>query len=346
MNRTSRAGRQRGVPGLALALAIGLGAACDRTDHSAGETRERFARLLGIPAAPPAVAVTVHGARSADGLRVEELSWESLDGERVPAFLLRPETSSYPLPAVVCLHGSGGSRESMTAESFGPGPWLRPGDEREHLRMLGWARELARRGYVVLALTQRGLDARRPPINQQANVMLVEGRTAMGAVLHEIRQAVTHLADLPAVDPARIATAGMSFGGITSFYAWVVDDRITAAAPICGGVGSVEIFARLGRIGYHGTYWWIPDMLAHGDQAEFAKAMAPRPLMLWAPVDDVGMPKEGVDAFVEAVAPAYRGTGRPSAFVAHQPPGGHSFTLEAFEAMVEFFDTHLRPSSP
>jgi dienelactone hydrolase len=327
---------------LGLAVAGPAGVVRGGTDLSAREARERFARLVKIPSAPPSVAVTIHDSRSEEGLRIEDLSWESLDGERVPAFLLRPEAEAGPRPAVVCLHGSGGSRESMTTETFGTGPWRRPGDDREHQRMLGWARELARRGYVVLAMTQRGLDARRPPINQQANVMLVEGRTAMGAVLYEIRQAVTHLARHPAVDPDRIATTGMSFGGITAFYAWVMDDRIAAAAPICGGVGSVEVFARAGQIGYHGTYWWIPDMLAHGDQAEFGAAMAPKPLMLWAPVDDVGMPKEGVDDFIARVAPAYGKAGRPSAFVAHQPDGGHSFTPEAFEAMVEFFETHLR----
>ena len=84
------------------------------------------------------------------------------------------------------------------------------------------------------------------------------------------------------MDPKRIGATGMSFGGITSFYIWVIDDRIAAAAPLCGGVGSVDVFGRKGRSSsYHGTYWWIPGMLAKGDQADFAAAIAPKPLMLW-----------------------------------------------------------------
>jgi len=206
--------------------------------------------------------------------------------------------------------------------------------------MLGWARELARRGYVALAMTQRGLDRRTPPINTQANAMLVQGRTAMGAVLHEIRQAVSYLDQRD--DVGKIGVTGMSFGGITSFYAWLVDDRIAAAAPICGGVGSLDSFVRLGSLSYHGTYWWLPGMLDKGDHGDFAAAMAPRPLMLWAPTSDIGMPKPGVDRFRARVEPAYRRAGAENALRIHQPPGEHSFTLEAFEAMETFLHKFLQ----
>jgi dienelactone hydrolase len=283
----------------------------------------------------------VHGTTEAEGLRIEDVSWVSLDEERVPAFIIRPVDRPGRLPAIVCLHGSGGSRDSLVAPTFGRGPWTRPGRAEPHTRLLGWARELARRGFLTLSITQRGLDDRRPPINQQANVMLARGRTAMGAILHEIRQGLSHLVSRPDVDPARIGATGMSFGGITSFYAWLLDDRVTAAAPICGGVGSVDLFARMGRIGYHGTYWWIPGIVEAGDQARFAAAQAPRPLMCWAPTGDIGMPKEAVDAFVAAVAPAYQRAGAPGTFVVHQPPGEHTFSREAFEEMVRFFDRHL-----
>jgi dienelactone hydrolase len=164
--------------------------------------------------------------------------------------------------------------------------------------MLGWARELARRGFATVALTQRGLDRRAPPdTNDQAKDLLVRGRTLMGAIVHEIRQAVTYLERRDDIARGRIAVAGMSFGGITAFYTWLVDARVWALASICGGVGSVDALLRTGRPAYHGFYWWIPGMLARGDQADFAAAIAPRPLMLWAPRSDVGMPKEGVDRF-------------------------------------------------
>ena len=302
--------------------------------------RSTFLKLLKSSSEAPSVAPTVHGRATEQGLMIEDLSWESTDAETVPAYLIRPDGPERVLPAVVCLHGSSGSRESMVTPQFGPGEWTRPGRERPHTRLLGWARELARRGFVTLSITQRGLDRRQPPINVQANYMLVQGRTAMGELLHEIRQGLTYLAGRS--DVGKIGVTGMSFGGITSFYAWLADDRAFATAPICGGVGSLESFIRLGRLSYHGTYWWVPDMLRAGDHGDFAAAMAPRPLMLWAPTSDVGMPREGVDRFRQRVEPAYRQAGALDALRIHQPPGEHRFTAEAFEAMASFFGEVLR----
>ena len=306
----------------------------------ASEARRTFLELLKTPAEPPEVSPTLHGSKEEEELIIDDLSWESLDGEIVPAYLIRPATAEGPLPAVICLHGSSGSRESMVTATFGPGEWTRPGRNEPHTRMLGWARELARRGYMSLAITQRGLDRREPPINTQANAMLVQGRTAMGALLYEIRQGVTYLRSRR--DVGKIGVSGMSFGGITAFYTWLADDRVTAAAPICGGVGSLNSFIRLGRLSYHGTYWWIPNMLEKGDHGDFAAAMAPRPLMLWAPTSDVGMPRQGADRFRKRVEPAYRRAGAADALRIHQPPGEHSFTIDAFEAMAAFFDRVLR----
>lgn len=314
--------------------------AASAQEPHASVSRQTLAELLKTSAAAPPVSAVSHGQVTAEGLVVEDLSWDSSDDETVPAYLIRPAERSGRLPAVICLHGSSGSRESMVAPTFGHGQWTRPGRESPHTRMLGWARELARRGFIALAITQRGLDRREPPINVQANAMLVQGRTAMGEILYEIRQGLTYLKERD--DVGKIGVTGMSFGGITSFYTWLLDNRVAAAAPICGGVGSLDSFIRLGRLSYHGTYWWVPGMLQRGDHGDFASAMAPKPLMVWAPTSDVGMPREGVDRFRERVAPAYAQARATRALQIHQPAGEHSFTLEAFEAMASFFDEFLR----
>ncbi len=291
-------------------------------------------------ASEPTVSVTSHGRLTEGEVEIEDLSWRSSDDETVPAFVIRPVEPAGQIPAIVCLHGSSGSRESMTTHEFGPGPWTRAGRDSTHIRMLGWARELARRGFIALAITQRGLAGREPPINVQANTLLVQGRTAMGEILHEIRQGLTYLTSRN--DVGRIGVTGMSFGGITSFYTWLLDKRVAAAAPICGGVGSLDSFIRLGTLSYHGTYWWVPDMLRRGDHGDFASALAPKPLMLWAPTGDIGMPRAGVDRFREQVEPAYTRLGADDALRIHQPPGEHEFTMGAFEAMASFFDAFLR----
>lgn len=331
----------RHLTGCAIVVLLSSSAAAGQP-RSAADARRAMIDLLKIPPQAPAVQVEVVSRRAEDDLIVEDLSWPSLDGQRVVATLIRPAKAGRR-PAVVCLHGTGGSRDSETTREFGAGDWTRPGANESHRRLLGWGRELARRGFVTLSLTQRGLDRRSPPdTNDQAKDLLVRGRTLMGAIVHEIRQAVSHLEKRDDVVASQIGVTGMSFGGITSFYTWVADSRIAAAASICGGVGSIDALLREGRPAYHGFYWWIPDMLTRGDQGDFAAALAPQPLMLWAPQSDIGMPKAGVDRFAAAVRPAYARANAPANLEIHQPPGEHEFTLDAFETMVRFFQTRFR----
>ncbi len=314
----------------------------------AAVARTTFADLLKIPVTDPDVSVTVRTVKEEDGLIIEDIVWESLDNEHPIAYFIHGAKSNGRLPAVIYLPGSGGSRESECAKTFGMGQWT-SATGRTGMRFLGAARELARRGYVTLSLTPRGLDIRshnkdqsKLSTDEDAKDLLIRGRTLMGAEVYEIRQAITYLQQRKDVDPNKIGMSGLSFGGITTFYTWLMDHRLAAAAPICGSVGSVDIFSRLGQRSYHGFYWWIPDMLTKGDQADFAAAMAPRPLMLWAPLDDIAMPKQGVDRFIQVVRPAYQRAGAENAFVVYQRPGVHQLTFEAFELMSQFFDRQLK----
>jgi hypothetical protein len=70
--------------------------------------------------------------------------------------------------------------------------------------------------------------------------------------------------------------------------------------------------------------------------------MAPRPLMLWVPRNDIGMPNKGVDRFLEVAAPASGRAGAADRLVVHRPPGEHAMTIESFEAAFQFFDKFLK----
>ena len=301
-----------------------------------------FADLLKIPLEPPAVSPTVHGTKEEQGLVIEDISWPSIDDDRVPVYVVRPAKIDGRMPVIVCLHGSSTNRDVDIAPKYEYGEWTRYGSERKGKTLYGWARELARRGYITLAMTQRGLDRRMPDTESRNKDLLVHGRNVMGTIIYEIRQAVTYLQQRPDVDPSRIGMTGISFGGITTFYTWLVDDRVAVAAPICGGIGSIEEFIAHGARTYHGIYWWVPDLLTKGDHGDFAAAMAPRPLMLWAPTNDIGMPNEGIDKFLEAAAPAYRQAGATDRLVVHRPPGEHALTMESVDAAFQFFEKFLK----
>src|SRR5258706_3887396 len=96
-----------------------------------------FAHLLKIPLAPPSVSVTVKSTKQEEGLIIEDISWKALDEDEPFAYVIRPANVTKPLAAIVCLHGSSGSRESEVASTFGMGDWTRYGDKSPRPRLLG-----------------------------------------------------------------------------------------------------------------------------------------------------------------------------------------------------------------
>ena len=321
-----------------LTLASSAGASPGQADIDA---RRTLSELLKISPDPPKVAVEVVDRRSEDGLIVEDLAWASLDGQRVSAFLIRPETSGR-LPAIVCLHGTGGSRESMTTREFGPGQWTTPGATAPHQRMLGWARELARRGFVTLALTQRGLDRRAPPdTNDQAKDLLVRGRTLMGAIVHEIRQAVTYLERRDDVQAAGLLWRDCRLVALRpSIRGWptVASGRplrsaaasarsmfccAAAVPPITGSTGGSRTCSRAVTRG-------ISPRRSRRGPSCYGRHGA----------TSACRRKEST---VSRTRHAGVRTARAEKnLVIHQPDGEHEFTVEAFDAMVSFFETSLR----
>ena len=304
--------------------------------------REELCRVLNIHPDPPDVAAVEGPVEKKDGFTRQEVHWPTIFGEIVPAYVCKPlNAGKERLPAVICLSGTGGDRIVLTSEKFGIFEYVSIGRDNPHKRLHGWASELTRRGYITLTMTQRGLGDRGRTGDSQSKAALIRGFTSQGIHAHEIRQALTYLSRRSDVDPERIGCTGMSFGGITTFYTTAVDSRFKVAAPLCGGVGSLRHIIEIGTPGYHGHYWWIPRILLHFDHGEIVASQAPRPYFIAGPLDDIGMPKEGVQELLDKALPAYERAGAPDALVAFRPPGPHSFTLEIFEELVTFFDNYL-----
>ena len=112
-------------------------------------------------------------------------------------------------PAFLVLHGFGSNKDSSN--------------------VLGPAKVLNDLGYVTLRFSMRGCGDSEGE----------RGRVICLDQVEDTRNAVTFLAQHPAVDPKRIAVVGSSFGGAVSVYAGGVDERI-AAVISNGGWGDGE----------------------------------------------------------------------------------------------------------
>ena len=107
------------------------------------KVKAAFLKLLDRPKVPLDVKETAPTTKAGGGLVLEHLSFASeqkADGsiERVPLILLRPEKVDAKMPAVIVLHGTGGSKDGQ----------------------LGFMKELAKRGMIGVAIDARYHGAR------------------------------------------------------------------------------------------------------------------------------------------------------------------------------------------
>lgn len=308
--------------------------------------RSKLLELLGLDEIPQEVDFTEGGTQvldsrhgEADGIRATQLTYLNSLGETVPGVIMTPlHASDQQLPGVVCVPGTGGSAEKIAHQQF----YLEEGPPG---MLIGWACELARRGFATLAISPKGSVTRRPDIEQwnlEGKLLTPYGRPQMGILVEETLRAARILAANERVDSDRIGITGMSLGGNATWYAMAAAPWIRAGAPICGGLGRMGCLIHEGDIERHSAYFFIPHMLRYFDHPEVVAAcIPPRPFMMVAPTQDEDMPRKGVDELIQVVAPVYASAGHPARFKVYQPDGNHRFLPEYFEWMVEWFNRFL-----
>ena len=304
-----------------------------------GAVRAKLLELLGIENLPEETDFAIEVVKREEGLLVSRVAFRNSLGETVPAILMTPELSpSQTVPGIVCVPGTSGDAEQIAGPRFNR-PQAATGP------LLGWARELARRGFATISITPKGTEVRRQSEAdwaREAKLLAPYGRTQMGVLVEETLLAARALAATEGVDAGRVGLTGMSLGGNATWYAMACAPWISAGVPVCGGVGLMERVIHESQEDRHSAYYFIPHMLRHFDHPEVVAAcIAPRPFMMIAPTEDEDMPRSGVDALIPGVSSAYEMMGRPEQFKVHQPPGNHVYSVEYFEWMASWFQRFL-----
>jgi dienelactone hydrolase len=193
---------------------------------SPAETKASFLKLLDRPKVDPDVK-NLAPVKADDGFVAEHFSFASekkRDGtiERVPVLLIRPAKKGV-YPAVIALHGTGGSKEG-----------LRP-----------WLLDLARHGIMGVAIDARYHGERSGGAKgSQAYVAAITKawKDPKGAMEHpfyydtcwDLWRLVDVLEKREDINSKRIGMMGISMGGIETWLAAAVDERVAVAAPIIG----------------------------------------------------------------------------------------------------------------
>ncbi len=330
-------------PSSVLASAVLIGvlvcaveAVVQKRQEKPESVRSRMQRLLGLSQdqiTPKAELLQ----KSVDGdIAIEDLRFQADRDTWVPAMVAKPVAPSQRLPAIICLPGTGGTRQQLT-------------DARLRLSerpRTGWARALARQGFLTISLDYRGSEARNQNIFTEALREQLEGRSYMGLLVLETIRAVDYLRTRSDVDGAKIGITGFSLGGAMSWYAAAVDPRISVIVPVCGGVGTYDALLRYQQNArYHSQYFYPAGFLKlfPGDQPEVFSAFAPRAVLIVGRDQDQGMPVEGLRKLDQEVKAVYTDRKASDRFAVYITAGDHTYTEDMFARVSEWFQRFLKP---
>jgi dienelactone hydrolase len=320
---------------LILALLACAPEAIGQQPRAAESARARMRRLLSLPPEKSPLAAEVLQESADDEVAIEDVRFKAEKDIWIPAIVVKPLKASQSLPAIICLPGTGGTRSQLT-------------DRRLQLSerpRTGWARALARQGFLTISLDYRGSPAREQNIYTEAVREQLEGRSYMGLLVYETMRAVDYLLTRPDVDRNRIGITGFSLGGAVSWYAAAADPRLSVIVPVCSGAGTYDALLKYQRqTSYHSQYFYPAGFLKlfPGDQPEVFASLTPRATLVVGRDQDQGMPVEGLKKLEQEVKAAYARRGAADRFAVHITAGDHTYTEEMFEQVSQWFRRFLK----
>ena len=317
-----------------VAAALGSPApAGARQPGDAGRRREELYGLLGrLPDRHRPVGTTKLGEVERDGYVLESWSLDLNGLEPVPAYLARPKAITGRAPAVLFNHSHGGGYTIGKKEFI---------EGRSYLQPEPYAKTLTDRGYVALCIDHWVFGERSHDSEPDTfKAMLWEGRVLWGMMVYDSLRALDVLAARPDVDPARIATLGMSMGSTMAWYVGALDERIKVTVDINCLTDFQALLAHKG-LGLHGIYYYVPSLLRHFTTAQINALIAPRAHLALAGLRDPLTPLDGLDRIEGELNGVYAAAGVPERWKLLRYDVEHQETPEGRREIVSFLERWL-----
>jgi dienelactone hydrolase len=226
------------------------------------------------------------------GFRVEKIFFQSLPRLYVTANFYLPDPtppapSKLPTILYVCGHAPDPAGAKVQYQDRGPA--------------------YARRGYACLIVDTlefgevAGLHHGIHDLNRWD--WLSRGYTPAGVEVWNAIRALDYLETRPEVDPRRIGITGISGGGVITWMTAAVDERVAAAASVCGVWTFGTQAAHWRASGQCDCIYFHNTFLA--DLPTAAALIAPRPLMICGGQKDADFPPDGYREVYEKLRPLY-----------------------------------------
>lgn len=289
-----------------------------------------------VPCEPTVVESVAEEGYTRHVLRIPVNHWSTL-----PAYLLVPDdmAKGEKRPGLLVFHGHAEyGIDSMVGLQ---------GMAVEDNARRTYALSAVRSGYVVLAPAWWGWLGRdghenliggRDKCNVIQMAAAMYGLNVLALHMQDAAAALDVLAARPEVDAGRIGCLGNSYGGRTTMWFTILDERVKACVP----AGCMNTFRerslKLSSCGIQ----YLPGILAYADVPELFSLIAPRPMQLQAGEQDPLITPADRDHIHQTVRNAYRQLQAEAKYDYVQHPGGHILLWDPAEA---FLKRHLLQSA-
>jgi dienelactone hydrolase len=293
---------------------------------------DKLKELLGdVPADKP-ISVTVMNQEERDGYSLESLLLDLNGIEQVPAYVAVPLDKEGPFPLVVFNHSHGGNYAN------GRNEFIR---SSSYLQQPSFAKTLTELGYAACCIDMWGFNERGGKTESElVKEMLWQGQVMWGMMLYDNIRMLDYMCQREDIDTSRVATIGMSMGGLMAWWLAALDERVGVIVDICGQVDAHTLMAVRG-LDHHGYYSYVPGLLKHFTTLDIQKRIVPRPRMSLVGRNDRLCPAEGVELLDKGLSEAYQTAGKSEHWQPVISSGGHMETVEMRTLWQRFLAKYL-----
>lgn len=301
---------------------------------------KRYQDCLGGPF-PEAVALmpVVEDVIQKPGYRIEKLSYQVLEGERLQALMLIPDGLDEAAPGIAVWHQHNGEYHLGKSEPAGLA-----GNSMHHTGVA-----LVREGYVVICPDALCFESRQDPSGRlQGNEyerfeflrQVVRGRSLAWRNIWDMKRAIEVLATREEVRSDRLGCYGHSMG---STHAWLIGPVESRLRCVIGNCCLPTYEAIEAEHLIHCFPNFVPGWKNYGDTPDIAALMAPRALHLNLGGNDSGSPIASARRGIQRIEAAYARAGSPEHFSWFvEEEAGHELTPAMWEQVRTCFARHLK----
>ncbi|MDD2476181.1 MAG: alpha/beta fold hydrolase [Dysgonamonadaceae bacterium] len=275
-----------------------------------------------------------------DNYVLYSINFEVAPSEKVYAYLYKPTDTHKKHPAMLALHGTGAAGKRII-------------NDETSIKNRQYAKELAERGYVVIAPDY-------PSMGELANYDFENDRYESGtmkAIFNHL-SSVDLLQTLDYVNKDKIGVIGHSLGGHNAIFVAAFDPRLKVVVSSCGwtlldyynaGAKTTELYG--GLLGpwaqdrympYIKTKYNLDASQVPFDFDEIIATIAPRAFFTNAPTGDSNFSIDGVRKGINHLQKVYDFMKASENIKAVYPDAGHDFPSDTREEAYIFIDKYLK----